>query len=153
MTDIAITWDPPNLRGDWTALLGGLATDEGLRSAVLVSLFTWRRASPDYVPPAGSGAERHGHWSDTYTGRQIGSRLWQLRRAKKTDDTTLLNLAQTYCQEALQWLLDDGVATQVFVRATWHGQSIGATVIDLYVNISRPGSDQIGFAFAWAWGP
>lgn len=97
--------------------LGGydLATEDGLRTAVIVSLFTDRRAEADDEIPDG-GDDRRGWWADS-----IGSRLWLLARAKETPDT--LARARAYAIEALQWLIDDGVATAVDVTAEWvrHG--------------------------------
>lgn len=89
-----------------------LATEDGLRSAVISSLFTDRRAEPDDEIPDGS-SDRRGWWPDP----TMGSRLWLLARAKETPDT--LARARTYTIEALQWLVDDGVATAVDVTAEW----------------------------------
>lgn len=89
-----------------------LATEDGLRTAVIVSLFTDRRAEPDDEIPDGSG-DRRGWWADP----TLGSRLWLLARAKETPDT--LARARAYAIEALQWLVDDGVATAVDVTAEW----------------------------------
>lgn len=53
--DIGITWNAATLCGDWAVTSGDLVTDPGgLRSAVLLSLFTDRVASTDYRPPAGT---------------------------------------------------------------------------------------------------
>jgi phage gp46-like protein len=147
MTDIAIQWQPAEFRGDWSVANGGLATDPGLEPAVLVSLFTWRRASADYVPPAGSDTALHGWWADSYSDSPIGSRLWQLRRVKKTDETTLLNRARDYCVEALQWLIDDGVASAVRVTTWW----LTPDSIGIQVEIARPAGTAT-FRYGWAWG-
>lgn len=146
--DIAIDWDPQAFRGDWNVNAGDLDLDPGgIRSAVLVSLFTWRVASDDYVPPPGEPFDRHGWWADTYEPSPIGSRLWQLNRVKKTDDITLLVRAQNFCLEALQWLLDDGVAATVDVQTSW----LTPTAIGIQVVISEPQSPPKTFNFSWAW--
>lgn len=44
---------------------------------------------------------------------EFGSRLHLLRRAKNTAQTAAL--AEEYCREALQWLLDTGRATAIVV--------------------------------------
>ena len=96
---------------------GDLVADQGLQTAVVVSLFTDRRAEPDDAIPDGSN-DRRGWWGDTYAaipGDQIGSRLWLLGRAKETQDT--LNRAREYALEALQWLVDDGLVKSVDVTA------------------------------------
>ena len=91
--------------------------------AVIVSLFTWRRANADDALPNGSGS-RMGWWGDSYppaANDRIGSRLWLLSRAKLTDTTA--QKAKDYAREALQWLLDDGVAARVDVTALRQGLS------------------------------
>lgn len=93
----------------------GLDSTEPLVRAVIISLFTWRRANPDDDLP---GNERMGWWGDTtadVTGDRIGSRLWLLMRSKLTDETVLR--AREYAAEALQWLVDDGIVARFDVQA------------------------------------
>lgn len=74
--------------------------------AVVISLFTWRRAETD--DPLDDD-ERYGWWGDSYPSSaddRIGSRLWLLRRVKLTTDTR--RDAEFYAREALAWLIDDG---------------------------------------------
>lgn len=88
---------------------------EDLPRAVLISLFTWRRANPDDELPS---TNKFGWWGDTYpqsTNDRIGSRLWLLSREKLTTETVLR--AKEYAEESLQWLIDDGVAAAVQVQA------------------------------------
>lgn len=89
-----------------------LAVSDPLIRAVVISLFTWRRAKPD-DPHEGV---RWGWWGDGLDDQpndRIGSRLWLLAREKLTLKTR--NRAREYAQEALQWLLDDRVATSIVV--------------------------------------
>lgn len=89
----------------------GLETS--LIRAVVISLFTWRRAATD--DPVDDD-ERFGWWGDSYptiADDRIGSRLWLLRRVKLTADTQ--RDAEFYAREALQWLLDDGQVLEVDV--------------------------------------
>lgn len=98
---------------------GDITTDSGLRTAVVMSLFTDRRADADDALPDGS-SNRRGSWQDQYLdqpGDLQGSRLWLLRREKQT--TSVLQRAKQYAEEALQWLIDDAVATAVSVTAVW----------------------------------
>lgn len=88
---------------------GAISLDGGLETAVAISLFTDRRAD-----------DRRGWWGDSYPDAEndlIGSRLWTLERAGQTVET--LRRAQVYAQEALQWMLTDGVAKRVSVTASW----------------------------------
>jgi phage gp46-like protein len=107
----------PNLTFDWRIADGDLASDGGLDTAVAISLWTDRLANADDVIPDGSG-DRRGWWGDAYlpllasgAPDHMGSRLWLLGRALQILQTA--QAAQAYCQEALQWLIDDGVAASV----------------------------------------
>lgn len=85
--------------------------EASLVRAVVISLFTWRRASPDDLI---DDEERYGWWGDSYPSiadDRIGSRLWLLRRVKLTAATR--RDAEFYAREALQWLLDDGQVLDV----------------------------------------
>ncbi|MGY1918772.1 phage GP46 family protein [Pseudomonas tolaasii] len=84
-----------------------------LTRAVLISLFTWRRAATDDAVDDG---ERFGWWGDSFptvADDRIGSRLWLLRRVKLTRQTQLD--AEFYAREALQWLIDDGHCSAIDV--------------------------------------
>ncbi|QLR42793.1 phage GP46 family protein [Enterobacter sp. RHBSTW-00994] len=80
-----------------------------LTRAVVISLFTHRRADPDDnvdVPM--------GWWGDTWPvveNDRYGSKLWLLQRSKLTN--ALVNTVRNYLREALQWMLDDGVVSRV----------------------------------------
>lgn len=109
----------PGLTFDWAIAAGDLAVDDGLDTAVAISLWTDRLANADDVIPDGTG-DRRGWGGDAYlpllasgAPDHIGSRLWLLSRALEILETA--QRAQAYCREALQWLLDDGVAASVTV--------------------------------------
>ena len=113
--------------------LNGVLTDQTavtnpIPRAVIISLFSWRRANPDDNAPTPMG-----WWGDTYptvTGDRIGSRLWLLGREKITNDT--LNRARDYATEALQWMLDDGVAARIDVDSRRSGQESAVLDIKIY---------------------
>ncbi|MCB2190357.1 MAG: phage GP46 family protein [Deltaproteobacteria bacterium] len=117
MSDIATIYDDVELGGDMMVSGGALVEEVGLQTAVLISLFTDRRALDDDVLPAGTTGKR-GWWGDLTLpteGDQYGSRLWQLSREKQT--AAVLRRAEEYASEALAWLVTDGVASQVTVTA------------------------------------
>jgi phage gp46-like protein len=116
MSDVALTYRNGIIDLDFGD--GGTAIDDGLRTAVIVSLFSDRRAEADDELPDGS-ADRRGWWGDIHPQVEedlIGSRLWLLSREKQMP--AVLRRAETYAREALRWLLDDGVATLVEVAAS-----------------------------------
>ena len=105
---------------------GGLLTDDTLRSAVLISLLTDRRAAADDRLPDDANAtgvlppDRRGWCGDALAENaddRIGSRLWLLKREKQTAET--LRRAIHYCKEALQWLQDEGLVVAIAVNAAW----------------------------------
>lgn len=146
--DIYILWDNGNAVGDWTLAEGDLQTGQDLETACLVSLFTDRLATPDFVPTDGS-SDRRGWWADPYNDQSLGSNLWQLERAKKTRDT--LALARRYAADALQWLVDDGVAKEVICNTGWLGAAIGSTMLGIAIAIVKPDGSITRFTFGWAW--
>lgn len=111
--------------------------EEMLTRAVLISLFTWRRAMND--DPV-DDAELFGWWGDSYptiADDRIGSRLWLLRRVKLTDATQ--RDAEFYANEALQWLLDDGHVIAIEIASEKHDISR----LNLIVILTIPGGERI----------
>lgn len=111
-----------------------LASEETLETSVAISLFTDRRALGDDELPHDADSRR-GWWADTVppvVNDKIGSRLWLLSREKTTQET--LNRAQEFCYEALQWLLDDGIARRVQVDTSYLGEkAFGVMLIDIII--------------------
>jgi phage gp46-like protein len=147
MSDIQIQWDKLRAVGDWSFEAGDLQTGVDIETAVLVSLFTDRIASTDFKPTDGT-KDRRGWWGDSYNVRPIGSRLWQLERAKKVGQQPILLQARDYCKEALAWLIEDGLARSIEVKTEW----TSATSLGILVRITRPdGTVAQPFRFSWAW--
>jgi len=124
-----------------------LSTDAGLYTAVVISLFTDRRAAAGDVPPGGA-ADVRGWWGDSYPaveGDRIGSRLWLLGREKSLPEVA--GRAKQYAQEALQWLLDDGLAQAVTVVA----EIQDVRTLALSISMTRPTGAVISYRFANLW--
>jgi phage gp46-like protein len=116
---IALSWNPSTMGAD-VALLpsGAIAGDDGLTTAVILSLFLDARARPDDELPDGAAGDRRGWVGDAFALEdRIGSRLWLLTRAKQTEETR--RRAEDYATEALAWLIEDGLATGITVNAAW----------------------------------
>ena len=146
--DVLVQWDNLNTIGDWALADGDLQSGQDLETAVLVSLFTDRLATPDFVPTDGT-SDRRGWWADPYNDRPLGSNLWQLERAHKTRNT--LGLAQRYASEALQWLVTDGVAQAVAVDTQWLTPSGAGTFLAIRIVITSPDGSMTRFTYGWAW--
>lgn len=111
--------------------------ESALTRAVLISLFTWRRAATD--DPV-DDEELFGWWGDSYpaiTADLIGSRLWLLRRVKLTEATQ--RDAEFYADEALRWLLDDGHVIAIEITSEKHD----INRLNLIVILTVPGGDRI----------
>lgn len=149
MTDIALVYNE-TLRTFDVALDGaapnlGFKTDETLRTAVVLSLFTDRRARSEDAP----AGERLGWWADSTlrtTNDGLGSRLWLLQRATQIPD--VLIRARDYAKEALQWMIDDGVVASVDV-VTQFAYNPNALLID--VSLRRPEGDPVTLRFHKTW--
>ena len=118
--------------------------EDPLARSVLISLFSWRRAAKDDVLP---GKTRFGWWGDTFAGKdQIGSRLWLLAREKMTND--VISRAQEYAKEALDWMIADGVASEVIVHAERPRDS---SSLNIMVTIVRPDRAETSVRFVDVW--
>lgn len=108
----------------------GTANKNPLVRAVILSLFTWRRAEPSDVQP---GESRLGWCGDTLAavvGDKFGSRLWLLGRENVT--TRTIQRAKEYSEEALKWFVEDGVCASVEVTAEKFSRNGIAVGVVLY---------------------
>lgn len=133
--------------GDLVVSGPNLAEDDGLETAVVLSLFTDRRAE-DGDPLPGNAEDRRGWWGDSFPsapGDRIGSRLWLLNREKQIP--VVLTRAREYALEALQWLVDDGVARAINVTA----EIVRAGVLGLGIEIVRSDAPVARYRFETFW--
>lgn len=146
MTDVALTWNNDLSAADIGLALGAIETEAGLKTALLISLFSDRRAlADDELPEA--GADPRGWWGDSLLaeGDRIGSRLWLLARGKLT--RTTLARAREYAREATAWLIEDRVASSIEIEA----EVVGTSHLGLKVVVVRPvGPAREQFDFLWS---
>jgi len=129
--DIKIRWNLEHMTGDFLLEDNDLETDEGLGNAVLVSVFTDRRARKDQRLPDPTTDDLRGWWGDTYSktfNDPDGSHLWLLEREKT--EATVIPRCEQYVNQALQWMIDDGVVNKIEVKA---------------FRLREPGQDMLGF--------
>ncbi len=147
MTDIALTFT--DFGGGDLVLLGqDLGRDDGLESAVLVSLFTDRRVSTDQLRAGDDRTDLRGWWGDynpSVPGDRTGSLLWTLSREKQTQET--LARARQFTEEALEWMVDDKVSSRVDVATEY----IGTGVIRIAIEIYRPGGSKQFYRYDYEW--
>ena len=101
--------------------------EDTLNTAIIISLFTDRRAGPDDALPLGQ-QDRRGWVGDEFMADDSGaigawgSGLWTCLIGKVTSD--VLERARFAAQEALAWLIADGIASRVEVTAEWVGDRL-----------------------------
>lgn len=131
-------------------LLSGfdLERDDSLQTAVIISLFTDRRASPEQIPAELPQDDLRGYWGDIANATpsdQTGSLLWLLAREKQLPQ--IIGRAQQYCREALAWMVEDLVATRVEVTAEFAAQGWMLILVDIF----RPTGSPVRYRFNYEW--
>jgi phage gp46-like protein len=118
--------------------------DAGLETSVLISLFSHARAGSDDKLPDKNGTRR-GWWADALLEKPMGSKLWLLERAKITDNTRALT--EQYTKDALQWMVDDGVADSIEAESRRNG----IYRIDTAVKIIKKDNSNVFFRYFLNW--
>lgn len=122
-----------------------LSAADSLTRAIVISLFTWRRANQDDI----TEGQKMGWWGDAIEppepNDKIGSRLWLLAREKILPNIFIR--AREYALEALQWLIDDHIASRIEVIA----ERYGADGIALQCTIYRADGTNTVLRFDNAW--
>jgi len=130
-SDIKLIWDNDTQEADIDFGDEDLVRENGLESAVIMSLFTDRRAKEDDT--LDDKNDLRGWWADRLdvdaNDDKIGSRIWLLERSKTTNQT-IVKLKE-YILEALDWMVEDGVAMKVDAEVERQGD---------------PGNDRLAFS-------
>lgn len=147
MTDVALKWNNALGCADLVRAGADLLLDYGMETALIISLFTWRRANDDDPLPV-RGMDRKGWWGDSFSpiaNDKIGSRRWLLQRAKALP--TVFAEVEAYDRELLQWLIDDGVVASIALTYSSPAKGWVSTVVGL----PRPGGpDRYRFDYLWS---
>jgi phage gp46-like protein len=118
--------------------IGGDLVDDSIQELVTMSLFTWRLARDgDPVPPEG----RQGWFADA----EMGSRLYLLQRAKLSPET--LADAKAYAEEALAWLVEEGIVSKVRAVASFIGK--GRRGLELAIGLTPPTGAEAVIRYAY----
>lgn len=138
MTDITLSLT--NNQFDWLITNNDLvwSNDNGIQTAVLISLFTDRVAPIDYKFDPFEYDPR-GVWSDTYNDYIVGSLLWTLtKRAVITSKQTLLAQAQQMCLNALQWMVKENLIYNLSVNCSF----LNSTTLAIQVQLTSYNSNK-----------
>jgi phage gp46-like protein len=146
MPDISTFWARTRRAG--TGRLAGAGPGrqgDDLETAVLISLFTDRRADPDDVIPDGTGDPR-GWWGDTGRDRRSApsSGCWSGPSRPRRPGCA----AEDYIDDALAWLVEDGIAASSRSTAAWQRRRAG---LGRHGHHHRAGGRQRVFNYQWAW--
>lgn len=138
MSDLSIMWKDGE--GDVVSLDSALLTDDSLTNAIVISLFTDARVD-----------NQRGWWGNDFNQNEerqveMGSRLWTLTRTKQLAD--VLEDAQVYAEQALQWLIDDSHALAIDVMATNPEQSV--LLLSVVVTLPNGQTEQRTFSAVWS---
>lgn len=147
MSDIKIVWDASSSTATLPRSKGDFTEDDGLSTAIILSLLTWGRAGDEDLP---SSEDKKGWWGDSYAdvdSDQIGSKIWLLFREKVTDET-ILRLKE-YATQSLNWLIEDKVASRVDVAA--ERNAADHERIDLGVTVYRGDEKAVELRFDNIW--
>lgn len=153
--DIEMTWNTDVMSGQISFVQNDLSVSYSLLTPVLVSLFTDARAAEDDPLPDPGNGDRRGWWGDATNldkqGDSVGSKLWLLEREKSTDE--VLSKAEQYIREALQWMLDEGIASAIDVVTERQATKVGSglPILAFHVAISKPTGVTETFKFIQEW--
>ena len=150
--DLKIKWDTALMAGDFSVKNGDLESDSSLETAVIISLFTDKRAADDDLLLDDRNPERRGWWGDMVSpdvsGDEIGSKLWLLDREKTAPG--FQEKVKNYIDDALQWLVEDGIATKVDVIVERQG-TIGNDNLAFQVIIYKTDGREVALNYETQW--
>jgi phage gp46-like protein len=117
--------------------------DNGLNTAVYISLFTDARVDDESL--LDDKNDKRGYWGDVFDDKPMGSKLWLLAREKNL--SAVLEKAKTYCQEALKWLIDDGIAKKITINT----EAVDYYILGIEAIIQKPSDEVLNYKYSYNW--
>ncbi len=145
MTDIALKADAAGNIFDIDFGIYGFDSDDGLQTSIIISLFTDRRLPVGVDHPEGLNDPR-GYWGDVAEadGFQWGSLLWTLYRQVITN--AVVTSCREFCEQALQWMIDDGIAESITVTS----ERAGTYQISISIEIVKKDTrETLRYSYLW----
>lgn len=105
---------------------GDLKSLNSFDTAILISILTERRANATEQPV---NSLRRGWWGNVLSaieGFEIGSKLWILKQARKTQDS--LNRAKDFTFDSLNWLVEDGFLSGLDVTTNFTNDGLNINI-------------------------
>ncbi|WP_086649256.1 phage GP46 family protein [Gluconobacter sp. DsW_056] len=143
--DLAWKIDTDNDRLDWFVdpTTNSIATTGSLESAVIISLFTDKRAPDTWTRTD----DKRGWWgNDDSSVYEMGSLLWTLWYipTQTTDDYT--NLVSGICKDALQWLIEEKIAEDIDITVSM----ITSSDCRITITVTQPNQTE---QYKYMWSP
>jgi phage gp46-like protein len=128
-----MAWDPARRAFDLVRTAqGGVDASDPLSGAVIASLFTDTTADPADMTPD-LGTDRRGWWADAarFGSDRMGSLIWLEHRQKLTEPVR--RRLEEKAAAALDWLIEDGVASEVTVAASFPVELRDTALLDVAI--------------------
>lgn len=106
----------------FSATVQDLTANSDLENAVLISLMTDARATPDDVKGQEDSLGLRGWWGDHLLGFSVGSKRWTFKN-RKLDDS-LLSALEADTENSLLWMVEDGIIESVKSRSIRKSKTI-----------------------------
>lgn len=116
--------------GDFSIEECDIALDPGIKTAVIISLFTDARI-PESVHFTG---DRRGYWGDVVEKEDYvstGSLIWTLKRERISRKT--IDLLKQYCKDALNWMITDNVADEIIINIDKSVQNVNMLLVKIFI--------------------
>ena len=128
---------------DLSILDGALETINSFDTSLIMSFYGEARADQSEIAVP---QNQRGWWGNFYNNSpdpnyEYGGKLWLLYQARCNLET--LNLGTSYLQDAFQWYIDDGYASDVEVLGTMTSK----TQIQYNITIYTPNNETINKSF------
>jgi len=152
--DAVLTWDINSQICRLAFIDNDIKADNSLLTSVMVSLFTDAQASNEDILPDSKSTDRRGWWGDELNSDlptdKIGSKLWLLERSKGTEDIVIK--AKLYIQEALKWMITEGIADSIQIEVEMQRtREAGTIILAFQVKILKPDGVTDTFRFNKEW--
>lgn len=119
---------------------GDFKSTEGLESAIIISLFTDKRASESEVSEPSLRRGWVGNELNEDSTYNIGSKLWLVSQARANQKS--LNDSISFAKESLQWMIDDQIAKDITVTGELLIQGV-----KLFITFTRFDSSSFSMQF------
>jgi len=127
---------------------GDFLQDNFLQTSMMISLFSNAPANTDELNRFNANqfnkTHNRGWFGSTYANVEYGSKLWLLERERRNQET--LNLAQQYCEQSLQWIINEGISSKIDVECSWN-----ADVLVINIEVHREFDENVVKRYSYVW--